>query len=169
MKRLLALVMTLVLLLVSCGTAEVTTDDGAALPGVYDEKTATELLELLRQSVESEQLTVYVDPLPLTESDAFKYHFFIDANENMVEAAICQPTNSVIPFFLGILKVSSEKAAREIAQDVEDNINYRKLVCTSFEKAHVKVEGKTVFLVLDGDADRADRMLSHFEGLAHQS
>ena len=159
--------MALLLLLASCGDGAVTTADGdGAQPSVYDEKTALALLEMMRSTVESEQLTVYIDPLDLADQDVFSYHFFIDAEKTVQEAAICQPANGVTPFFLGILKVSSEKSAREIAEQVEDNINYHKLVCTSFEKAHVKVAGKTVFLVLDGDAERADRMLACFEGLS---
>jgi len=168
MKKLLVLILVSLMLLTSCGDLSAT-EGGDTASDLYGEKTALELLELLRPSVEAEELTVYIDPLPLSEQDAFHYHFFIDVNENITEAAICQPNNSVIPFFLGILKVSSEKSAREIAEDIEANINYRKLVCTSFEKAHVKVEGKTVFLVLDGDAERADRMLARFEGLFDKS
>lgn len=165
MKRFTVLLLMLTLLFTACGESAVTTDGGATAEGVYDERSAVELLEMMRDTVASESLTVYIDPLPLTDTDAFRYHFFIDVEETVREAAICQPTNGVTPFFLGILKVSSERSAREIAEKVEDNIDYRKLVCTSFERAHVKVVGKTVFLVLDGDASRADRMLAAFEGL----
>lgn len=188
MKLRILSVFVLLFLLVSCGTADATTttctvcpstDDPAAsttapddtpdTPSVYEEKSALELLEMMRQTVEGEELTVFIDPLALSKKDDFKYHFFVDVDKTVTEAAICQPTNGVTPFFLGILKTSSEKAAEDIADEIADNINYRKLICTSFEKAHVTVQGKTVLLVLDGDAARADRMLSAFNALAKKS
>lgn len=182
MKLRILSLLVLLLLLVSCGGAPSTTvgetastttsvggNDTPNTPTVYDEKNALELLEAMRASVEAEQLTVFIDPLPLGKKDEFKYHFFVDTNKNLTEAAICQPINGVTPFFLGILKTSSEKSAEDIAEDIEDNIDYRKLICTTFEKAHVTVKGKTVILILDGDAARADRMLAVFEGLSEKS
>lgn len=177
--RFLSLFLLLVLL-VSCGAPAATTEENAPdttvaeavtpdAPSVYDEKGAVELLEMLRDTVTAEQLTVYIDPLPLSKKDDFKYHFFVDVDKNMTEAAICQPINGVTPFFLGILKTSSEKSAKDIADKIEDNINYHKLICTTFEKAHVEVKGSTVILILDGLADRADRMLAAFEALANKS
>ena len=170
--KILALLLLLVML-VSCGsTASTDTTDSADTtdtPSVYDESTAIALLEMMRPSVEAEQLTVYIDPLPITDAELFSYHFFVKPNKSITEAAICQPTNGVTPFFLGILKVSSEKEAKALADDVYDNIDYRKLICTTFEKAYTRAVGKTVILILDGDAERADRMLALWEALPDKS
>ena len=164
MKKIFALVILLVVMLTSCG-GDVTILSGGKDDDVYREKTSLELLEMMRETVEGESLSVYIDPFDLSDRDAFTYHFFIEYDANIKEGAICQPMNGVIPFFLGILKVSSEKEAKVISKKIEENINYRKLVCTSFEKAHVVVKGSVVFLALDGDASRCDRMLSCFEAL----
>lgn len=137
-------------------------------PSVYADNSASALLELLRPSVEAEELTVLIDPVNLRDKDLFSYHFFVNPNENVKEAAICQPINGVTPFFLGILKVDSAKAAETLAKDIKDNINYRKLICTVFEKAHVDVKGSTVILIMDGDTARADRMLARWEALAEK-
>lgn len=142
------------------------TDDPAN--SVYADKSAAELLELLRPSVEAEELTVLIDPVNLRDKDLFNYHFFVNPSKNVTEAAICQPINGVTPFFLGILKVDSAKAAETLAKNIKENINYQKLICTVFEKAHVDVKGSTVILIMDGDAPRADRMLARWEALAEK-
>ena len=185
MKKILVLVVLFAMLLTSCSggvttaeqegttgagntadtTVSVGTGGDAVETDVYDKTSALSLLEMMQQAVGDERLSVFIDPLDLSDRDGFAYHFFIEYDANIKEAAICQPMIGVIPFFLGILKVSSEKEAKEIAKEIKGNVNYQKLVCASFEKAQVVAKGTTVFLALDGDASRCDRMLSYFEAL----
>ena len=68
-------------------------------------------------------------------------------------------------YFAHYLSSLMDDELKEIAKEIEGNVNYQKLVCASFEKAQVVAKGTTVFLALDGDASRCDRMLSYFEAL----
>ncbi len=153
---------TLLVLTACTGNADTTSSDSTAesvsLP------TPLEILEALRPS-EQEGLTTVIETLDLTDRDKFKYDFFVEKPDSVKGAMICQPIIGSIPYFIGVLTVDTVRHAASLAEAIEDNINYNKLICASYEKAYVRAVGSTVVVILDIDPDRADRTLEKWEAL----
>lgn len=131
----------------------------------FTEKSGKEMLDILLEG-EKSTLTLVTEELDLADADAFTFHFFVKKPSYVKNATIAQPLIGTIPFFVGILKTSSAKEAEALADEIYDNVNYHKLVCVPFQKAHTRAVGDTVILILDGDTDRADRLADLFDSLA---
>lgn len=125
-----------------------------------------EMLDTLVGGANTGLSGLVTEQINLRDKDNFQYHFFVPLTSAVTAGAICQPMIGSVPFFVGILKTNTAEEAKALAEDILDNVNYRKLVCAAFEKAYTRAVGNTVILIMDIDANRATAMVERFDTLA---
>ena len=182
---LLTILIILILTLTACGGAADTTTEGVGadtLPDVtttesdstdktpdgnaFTEGSAEAMLQTLMSGLETGLEPLMTEKVNLRDKNTFQYHFFVPLTSAVTEGAFCQPMIGSVPFFVGILKVNTAEEAKDLAEDILDNVNYRKLVCAEFKKAHTRAVGNTVVLIMDIDPARADSVAARFDSLA---
>ncbi len=145
-------------------TAKDTETDSPAIGNAFTEKSGEEMLSLLLADIPS--LTLVTESIDPGSESVFRYHFFTYSPDSILSATISQPMIGTIPFFVGILKTSSASEAERLAEEILDNVDYRKLICAEYKRAYTRAVGNTVVLILDGDVTRADEIVARFDSLA---
>lgn len=186
---LLTILIILILTITACGgaadtteggntdtTTDVTTTEGGSTESgstdetpdgnAFTEGSAEAMLETLMSGLETGLEPLMTEKVNLRDKNTFQYHFFVPLTSAVTEGAFCQPIIGSVPFFVGILKVNTAEEAKDLAEDILDNVNYRKLICADFKKAHTRAVGNTVVLIMDIDPARADSVVARFDSLA---
>lgn len=146
MKKCIAfiLVMTLVLSMAACGRKK-----AAPLAGTMEENINTIMQENPAQFMGG------LMPLDLKDTSedglwALKSYTGLDSAEKLTDAAVYEPMTGSQAFSLVLVRVADEADAKEVAQQMKDNIDPRKWICAGADQVMAAGYGDTVlFIMLD--------------------
>lgn len=81
---------------------------------------------------------------------ALKSYTGLDSAEKITDAAVYEPVTGSQAFSLVLVRVKNAGEARQVAQQMKDNINPRKWICAGADQVKVAGYGDTVmFIMLD--------------------
>lgn len=114
-------------------------------------------------------ITKDVADLPDTETtaltkDNFEYFAFTAMARRGVEAIAADSLINAVPHSVVLMRAQDAETAKQLAADVEANLNPAKWVCVEAEKTAVLVHNCTVLLVMSW-SDVTDALTANFNAL----
>ena len=153
MKRRIAALLLLLLLLTGCGT--VGSESESVIEGSLE--------ELLAKVTEGVEPDIMVMETPLTQENFSSYLFidYVEGSEGLAsDAAINAIAHSVV-----LLRLPEGADAAEIQKEIEENLNPRKWVCVEAESSKVARHGNLI-LVAMSSKDAVNKAVSNFDALS---
>ena len=139
MKKLTALLLVLVVAfgLIACGNTEKTPEEPTItnLTGTMEEN-----LNAVNGKHAALELPLMVMTLDLTDLEGLTYNTGLTTADNITDAAICEPMMGQ-PYSMILVRVAEGTDAKEIAQQMYDNIDMRKWVCMAADTKTAAVYG----------------------------
>lgn len=144
MKRMITLILAVVMAfaMVACGEKTPAAAEKTPLAGTMEEN-ALKIIELC--PVEFMGGTMPVD---LTDADAVRYYTGLQSAENITEAVAYESMMSAHAFSLVLVRVAEGADAKEVAQQMNDNIDTSKWICVTAEDKLVAGYSDTVMLIM---------------------
>ena len=157
MKKLTALLLAVLLVfgLAACAGSPAETDN--TKPG--DTMPLLDILTAITKDVADMPDT---EPMELTK-DNFEFFAFTAMPEG-VEAIDADAFMSAVPHSVVLMRAQDAETAKQLAADVEANLNPAKWVCVEAEKTAVLVHNCTVLLVMSW-SDVTDALTANFDAL----
>lgn len=150
MKKLMAMVLAMVMTfaMVACGNKEAAPADKAPLAGTMEEN-ALKLMELA--PVEFMGGVIPVDLTDTSEDGAWMVQYFtgLASAEKLTDIAVYESMTGSQAFSLVLVRTTEGgEVAREVAQEMTDNIDTRKWICVGADEKMVAGYGDTVMLIM---------------------
>ena len=164
MKRMIALIMTLVMVLslAACGAGESGKTVSGTLPEIIDRMYAAADLDAeTREYLDSEIYGPVTMEIP---ADSMAYFFGVEIPE-AEEAVASEPMMSSKAFSVCLVRVSDGTDVETLKKDIKANADPRKWLCVGVEDSDVRVEsiGNVVLLVM---AENSEKYTEAFLSLA---
>lgn len=155
MKKLIALVMALVLMLsfAACGAAEGGKTISGTLPEIIDNIYAAADLDAdTRDFVDSD---VYGPVTMEIDAESMIYYFGVEIPD-AEEAVFSEPMMNANPFSVCLVRVKDGTDVEALKKDIKANADPRKWVCVGVEDSDVRVEsiGNVVLLVMANNSEK---------------
>lgn len=155
MKKLIALVMALVLMLsfAACGAAEGGKTISGTLPEIIDNIYAAADLDAdTRDFVDSD---VYGPVTMEIDAESMIYYFGVEIPD-AEEAVFSEPMMNANPFSVCLVRVKEGTDVEALKKDIKANADPRKWVCVGVEDSDVRVEsiGNVVLLVMANNSEK---------------
>ena len=163
MKKIIALVLALVLALsmVACGGKTETKVEN--LTGTLEE-----IIASIQEKHGAVELPLMSMTLDLADIDGLTYNTGLTAADKITEAAISEPMMGQ-PYSMLLVRVAEGTDAKEIAQQMYDNIDMRKWVCMAADTKTAAVYGDVAmfFMISTDFADQAttESMMDAFKAV----
>ena len=147
MKKLIALILSLVLVLtlVACGAKS--TGDAKTVEGTME--------ELANKIVEQNPVEFMggVIPVDLTDTSedglwALTWNTGLTSGEKLTDIAVYEPMIGSMAFSMVLVRVADANDAKSVAQEMSDNIDTRKWVCVEANEKLVVGYGDVVMLIM---------------------
>ena len=147
MKKLIALILALVLVLtlVACGAK--TTGSAKTVEGTME--------ELANKIVEQNPVEFMggVIPVDLTDTSedglwALTWNTGLTSGEKLTDIAVYEPMIGSMAFSMVLVRVADANDAKSVAQEISDNIDTRKWVCVEANEKLVVGYGDVVMLIM---------------------
>ena len=144
MKKLIAMMLVLVMAvsMVACGNQEAAPADKTPLAGTMEEN-ALKIMEIAPVEFMGGCI-----PVDLTDADAVYYFTGLSSAEKITDAAVYESMMGSQAFSLILVRTAEGAAAKEIAQEMTDNIDTRKWICVGADEKIVAGYGDTVMLIM---------------------
>ena len=155
MKKLIALVMALVLMLsfAACGAAEGGKTISGTLPEIIDNiYAAADLDAETRDFVDSD---VYGPVTMEIDAESMIYYFGVEIPD-AEEAVFSEPMMNANPFSVCLVRVKDGTDVEALKKDIKANADPRKWICVGVEDSDVRVEsiGNVVLLVMANNSEK---------------
>ena len=147
MKKLIALVLSLVLVLglVACGAKSA--DSGKTVEGTME--------ELANKIIESNPVEFMggIMPMDLTDTSedglwALTNNTGLKSAEKLTDIAVYEPMMGSMAFSMVLVRVADANEAKTVAQEMTDNIDTRKWICVGADEKLVAGYGDVVMLIM---------------------
>lgn len=110
-----------------------------------------ELFEKINKNCEEQLPGLEVQELDIKDEEMFTYQTGLKSNKNIETAVISQPFINAQAYLAMMVKVSKDADVEEVKKEMLDNIDMRKWVCVSAEKAWATNYGNIIFLVMSDE------------------
>lgn len=153
MKKLISLLLAVSLLamLVACSGKGETEKPADTMP-------LTDLLAEIQNGVDLPETST----TELT-AENFTFFAFVEPPEGTVGLSSDAIVNAV-PHSVVLMRAANEEDAKQLADDVEANMDPRKWICVEADKSAVAVHGCTVLMVMSS-VDATDALIANFDAL----
>jgi len=121
--------------------------------GIEEQTTAQmkEVFEKINKNCEEQLPGLEVQELDIKDEEMFTYQTGLKSNKNIETAVISQPFINAQAYLAMMVKVSKDADVEEVKKEMLDNIDMRKWVCVSAEKAWATNYGNIIFLVMSDE------------------
>ena len=110
-----------------------------------------EVFEKINKNCEEQLPGLEVQELDIKDEEMFTYQTGLKSNKNIETAVISQPFINAQAYLAMMVKVSKDADVEEVKKEMLDNIDMRKWVCVSAEKAWATNYGNIIFLVMSDE------------------
>ena len=110
-----------------------------------------EVFEKINKNCEEQLPGLEVQELDIKDEEMFTYQTGLKSNKNIETAVISQPFINAQAYLAMKVKVSKDADVEEVKKEMLDNIDMRKWVCVSAEKAWATNYGNIIFLVMSDE------------------
>lgn len=110
-----------------------------------------EVFEEINKNCEEQLPGLEVQELDIKDEEMFTYQTGLKSNKNIETAVISQPFINAQAYLAMMVKVSKDADVEEVKKEMLDNIDMRKWVCVSAEKAWATNYGNIIFLVMSDE------------------
>ena len=110
-----------------------------------------EVFEKINKNCEEKLPGLDVQELDISDEEMFTYQTGLKSNKNIETAVISQPFINAQAYLAMMVKVSKDADVEEVKKEMLDNIDMRKWVCVSAEKAWATNYGNIIFLVMSDE------------------
>ena len=110
-----------------------------------------EVFEKINKNCEEQLPGLEVQELDIKDEEMFTYQTGLKSNKNIETAVISQPFINAQAYLAMMVKVSKDADVEEVKKEMLDNIDMRKWVCVSAEKAWATNYGDVIFLVMSSE------------------
>ena len=145
MKKVIALMLALVMTvaMVACGNKESATVEKTPLAGTMEEN-AMKIMEIAPVEFMGGCI-----PVDLTDADAVYYFTGLGSAEKITDVAVYESMMGSQAFSLILARTTEGgEVAKEVAQEMTDNIDTRKWICVGADEKIVAGYGDTVMLIM---------------------
>lgn len=128
-------------------------NDTSKQTGIEVQTTAQmkEVFEKINKNCEEKLPGLEVQELDISDEEMFTYQTGLKSNKNIQSAVISQPFISSQAYLAMMVKVSEDANIEEVKKEMIDNIDMRKWICVSAEKAWATNYGNIIFLVMSDE------------------
>ena len=110
-----------------------------------------EVFEKINKNCEEQLPGLEVQEHDIKDEEMFTYQTGLKSNKNIETAVISQPFINAQAYLAMMVKVSKDADVEEVKKEMLDNIDMRKWVCVSAEKAWATNYGNIIFLVMSDE------------------
>ena len=110
-----------------------------------------EVFDKINKNCEEQLPGLEVQELDIKDEEMFTYQTGLKSNKNIETAVISQPFINAQAYLAMMVKVSKDADVEEVKKEMLDNIDMRKWVCVSAEKAWATNYGNIIFLVMSDE------------------
>lgn len=162
MKKIIAIILALAAILsfAACGSTP------EEVPAVQLEGTLEEISgKIIENTTTIEMMLGEAMVIDLADVDASTYYFGVDPTGKIENAVFTEPMIGSIPFSMVLLDAVDGVDVEALKNEVLENINLRKWVCVSAEKAIVSSCGDKILMIMAEEAI-ADDVYNAFNTVA---
>ncbi len=145
MKKTVALILTLIMLLGLCACKS----SDAQSSGVTLEGTLSEIMAQIYEKAPKTEMAMG-EPLPIdtADADAVKYYLGLDSADGIEEAVFSEPMIGSIAYSVCLVRCEEDADIEAIKKSISDNVDARKWICVVAEKVIVNNCGDVVILIM---------------------